>query len=229
MSVRNASGEWSNPSVAINSALRSARRRNQRKAVRRPSGGALQPRYPPEDSRDLRGPNQKSFRVSVRHFTEPRRSACRVDQQLGYADTPVTGVEELENSVRLATEAGQSVESSQAVFATNSPINNRVALLRPHASISDASFAGTPPSNVGIVRVTGRISAGWRRAERSCHRAAEACEAPGDVGSSCAETNPAVEQARYKAVSISSHCQRGGPKWKPRSCQRKKAAQSERP
>ena len=37
-----------------------------REAARRPSWGTLQARYPPDDSRDLRGPNQKRFHVSVR-------------------------------------------------------------------------------------------------------------------------------------------------------------------
>ena len=56
---------------------------------------------------------------------------------------------------------------------------------------------------------------GWRSAQRSGHRAAEACEALGEVGIALGpprlfrKTNPAVEQARYKAVSISRACQRG--------------------
>ena len=62
-----------------------------------------------------------------------------------YADTPVTGVEELEDSVRLATEAGHSVEASQAVFATNSPINNRVALHSKMAPYRTYAMAFTLP------------------------------------------------------------------------------------
>src|SRR6185312_6712140 len=45
-----------------------------------------------------------------------------------FADSPVMEVEEHESGVRVKLQGGMAVTAGHAVFATNSPINDRVAL-----------------------------------------------------------------------------------------------------
>jgi glycine/D-amino acid oxidase-like deaminating enzyme/nitrite reductase/ring-hydroxylating ferredoxin subunit len=45
-----------------------------------------------------------------------------------FADSAVIKIEELENGVKVTTEQGASVTAARAIFATNSPINDRAAI-----------------------------------------------------------------------------------------------------
>jgi glycine/D-amino acid oxidase-like deaminating enzyme/nitrite reductase/ring-hydroxylating ferredoxin subunit len=61
-----------------------------------------------------------------------------------FADSPVTKIEELENSVRISTDRG-SVTAAHAVFATNAPINDRVELHSKMAPYRTYAMAFTLP------------------------------------------------------------------------------------
>jgi glycine/D-amino acid oxidase-like deaminating enzyme/nitrite reductase/ring-hydroxylating ferredoxin subunit len=79
-----------------------------------------------ENTRCLRYPNQATF-----HPTKYLRGlAERVIERAGrlFADTAVVGVEEKDGGVTVTTENGKTVRAKHAVVATNSPINDRVAL-----------------------------------------------------------------------------------------------------
>jgi glycine/D-amino acid oxidase-like deaminating enzyme/nitrite reductase/ring-hydroxylating ferredoxin subunit len=63
---------------------------------------------------------------------------------LVFENSAVTQIEELENSVRISTDGG-SVTAAQAVFATNSPINDRVSLHTKMAPYRTYAMAFTLP------------------------------------------------------------------------------------
>ena len=83
-------------------------------------------------SRDTRARARCAIRTRRRSI---RPSICRVSfaasKQRGgrlFADTAVMSVEEEDGSVVVKTEGGQTIRAKNAVVATNSPINDRVAL-----------------------------------------------------------------------------------------------------
>jgi glycine/D-amino acid oxidase-like deaminating enzyme/nitrite reductase/ring-hydroxylating ferredoxin subunit len=79
-----------------------------------------------ENTRHLRFPEQATF-----HPTRYLQGLVRCIAARGgklFADTAVVGVEEDENGVVVKTESGHEVRARHAVVATNSPINDRVAL-----------------------------------------------------------------------------------------------------
>ncbi|MGZ8323148.1 MAG: FAD-dependent oxidoreductase [Rhodoplanes sp.] len=59
-----------------------------------------------------------------------------------FGDSPVVSVEETEGGVAVKTEHGPSVRARAAVVATNSPINNRVALHSKQAPYRTYAIAG---------------------------------------------------------------------------------------
>ena len=63
-----------------------------------------------------------------------------------FADSPVMEVEERDNDVRVKLEGGMAVSAGHAVFATNSPINDRVALHSKMAPYRTYAMAFTLPS-----------------------------------------------------------------------------------
>jgi glycine/D-amino acid oxidase-like deaminating enzyme/nitrite reductase/ring-hydroxylating ferredoxin subunit len=79
-----------------------------------------------ESTRSLCYPNQATF-----HPTKYLKGLARCIKERGgrlFADTAVMSVEEEDGGVVVKTEAGQTVRAKNAVVATNSPINDRVAL-----------------------------------------------------------------------------------------------------
>src|ERR1041384_6931927 len=79
-----------------------------------------------ENTRSLRYPDQATF-----HPTKYLRGLVRCIRQRGgelFEDTAVMRVEEEDNGVVVETENGKTVRAKNAVIATNSPINDRVAL-----------------------------------------------------------------------------------------------------
>ena len=62
-----------------------------------------------------------------------------------FANSPVTGIEELDNDVRVTTDTGASVTAPYAVFATNSPINDTVDLHSKMAPYRTYAMAFTIP------------------------------------------------------------------------------------
>jgi len=62
-----------------------------------------------------------------------------------FADSPVMGVEEQKEAVRLELESGPVVTAQHAVFATNSPTNDRVALHSKMAPYRTYAMAFTIP------------------------------------------------------------------------------------
>jgi glycine/D-amino acid oxidase-like deaminating enzyme/nitrite reductase/ring-hydroxylating ferredoxin subunit len=79
-----------------------------------------------EKTRALRYPNLATF-----HPTQYLRGLADCIIARGgalHANTPVVGVEETKDGVTVETEGGRSVRAKHAVIATNSPINDRVAL-----------------------------------------------------------------------------------------------------
>ncbi|MEA2983429.1 MAG: hypothetical protein QOF09_5252 [Alphaproteobacteria bacterium] len=95
-----------------------------------------------EDAPALRYPNQGTF-----HPLRYLRGLVAAVQDKGgqfFAHSPVTKIEELENSVRVSTDRG-SVTAAHAVVATNSPINDRVALHSKMAPYRTYAMAFTLP------------------------------------------------------------------------------------
>jgi len=79
-----------------------------------------------EKTRGLRYPNLATF-----HPTKYLKGLVRCIQSRGgklFANTAVTGVEERDGVVVVTTEIGKTIRAKHAVVATNSPINDRVAL-----------------------------------------------------------------------------------------------------
>ena len=74
----------------------------------------------------LRYPRQATF-----HPLKYLRGVVAALREKGgriFANSAVTGIEELEDSVRVTTDEGASVTAARAIFATNSPINDLAAL-----------------------------------------------------------------------------------------------------
>ena len=79
-----------------------------------------------ENTRSLRYPNQATF-----HPTKYLRGLVKcIEARAGrlFSETPVMKVEEKDGEVLVKTESGKTIRASNAVVATNSPINDRVAL-----------------------------------------------------------------------------------------------------
>ena len=79
-----------------------------------------------ESTRSLRYPNQATFHPT-KYLQGLARCIKERDGRL-FADTAVMSVEEEDGRVVVKTEGGQTVRAKNAVVATNSPINDRVAL-----------------------------------------------------------------------------------------------------
>lgn len=77
-----------------------------------------------EDAPVLRYPHQATFHPL--QYLKGLAAAIREKGGLIFADSAVTKIEELEGRIRLVTEGGGMINATHAVFATNSPINNRV-------------------------------------------------------------------------------------------------------
>jgi glycine/D-amino acid oxidase-like deaminating enzyme/nitrite reductase/ring-hydroxylating ferredoxin subunit len=95
-----------------------------------------------EDAPVLRYANQATFHP-LRYL---RGLAAAIEGNGGqlFANSAVTEIAELENSVRVGTERG-SITAAKAVFATNSPINDRVALHSKMAPYRTYAMAFTLP------------------------------------------------------------------------------------
>src|SRR3954469_762886 len=78
-----------------------------------------------EDMPVIRYPRQGTFHPLK--YLRGLVAAIKNKGGLLFADSAVTKIEELDNSVRVSID-GSSVTAAHAVFATNSPINNKVAL-----------------------------------------------------------------------------------------------------
>lgn len=61
------------------------------------------------------------------------------------ADSPVVKIDELKDSVRVTTESGATITAGHAIFATNSPINNRVEIHSKMAPYRTYAMAFTLP------------------------------------------------------------------------------------
>ena len=77
-------------------------------------------------TRALRYPNQGFFHPTKYLQGLSRCIAARSGQL--FSDTPVVSVEEKDGVVMVGTESGHAVSATYAIVATNSPINDRVAL-----------------------------------------------------------------------------------------------------
>jgi glycine/D-amino acid oxidase-like deaminating enzyme/nitrite reductase/ring-hydroxylating ferredoxin subunit len=96
-----------------------------------------------EDAPALRFPNQATFHP--RKYLNGLIAAIREKGGLIFADSPVTEIEELGGSIRLTTEGGGTVNAARAVFATNTPINDRVELHSKMAPYRTYAMACTLP------------------------------------------------------------------------------------
>ena len=96
-----------------------------------------------EDAPVLRYPRQATFHPLK--YLNGLVAAIRAKGGLIFADSPVVEVEELEGSVRVKTENGATVIAAHAVFATNSPINDRVELHSKMAPYRTYAMAFTIP------------------------------------------------------------------------------------
>jgi glycine/D-amino acid oxidase-like deaminating enzyme/nitrite reductase/ring-hydroxylating ferredoxin subunit len=95
-----------------------------------------------KDAPALRYPNQATFHP-LRYL---RGLAAAIEDNGGqlFANSAVNKIEEMENSVRVSTDRG-SVTAAHAVFATNSPINDRVELHSKMAPYRTYAMAFTLP------------------------------------------------------------------------------------
>jgi glycine/D-amino acid oxidase-like deaminating enzyme/nitrite reductase/ring-hydroxylating ferredoxin subunit len=95
-----------------------------------------------EDAPVLRYPQQATFHPLryIRALVE----AIRDKGGLIFANSAVTNIEELENSVRVSTDSG-NVTAAHAVFATNSPVNDWVELHSKMAPYRTYAMAFTLP------------------------------------------------------------------------------------
>jgi glycine/D-amino acid oxidase-like deaminating enzyme/nitrite reductase/ring-hydroxylating ferredoxin subunit len=96
-----------------------------------------------EDAPALRYPHQATFHPLK--YLNGIIAAIEKKGGLIFADSPVVEFEELEGSVRVATENGAKVNAARAVIATNSPVNNRVALHSKMAPYRTYAMAFTIP------------------------------------------------------------------------------------
>jgi glycine/D-amino acid oxidase-like deaminating enzyme/nitrite reductase/ring-hydroxylating ferredoxin subunit len=95
-----------------------------------------------EDAPVIRYANQATFHP-LRYLRGVAEALAAKGGKL-FANSPVTKIEELENSVRVSTARG-SVTAAHAVFATNSPINDRVELHSKMAPYRTYAMAFTLP------------------------------------------------------------------------------------
>jgi glycine/D-amino acid oxidase-like deaminating enzyme/nitrite reductase/ring-hydroxylating ferredoxin subunit len=95
-----------------------------------------------EDAPALRYSHQATFHPLK--YVRGLIAAIEENGGLLFANSAVVKIEELDNGVRVSTDAG-SVTAAQAVFATNSPINDRVALHSKMAPYRTYAMAYTIP------------------------------------------------------------------------------------
>ena len=91
----------------------------------------------------LRYPNQATF-----HPLKYLQAVARAVLDKGgliLGDSPVVDIEEGKDSVRVITDRGASVDADRAIFATNSPINNRVEIHSKMAPYRTYAMAFTIP------------------------------------------------------------------------------------
>ncbi|HUR43859.1 MAG TPA: FAD-binding oxidoreductase, partial [Aestuariivirga sp.] len=96
-----------------------------------------------EEAPVLRYPDQATFHPLK--YLKALAAAIRGKGGKIFADSAVIKIEELKNSVRLTTEEGGVIEAARAVFATNSPINNVVAIHSKMAPYRTYAMAFTLP------------------------------------------------------------------------------------
>ena len=95
-----------------------------------------------EDAPVLRYPDQATFHP-LKYINGLIAAIEKTGGKL-FQDSPVTKIEEHDNSVMVGTDAG-TVTATYAVFATNSPINDRVALHSKMAPYRTYAMAFTMP------------------------------------------------------------------------------------
>ena len=96
-----------------------------------------------DKTRCLRYPDQATFHP-LRYLRGLTRALLARNARL-YADTVVESVEEDEGGVTVLTEGGNAVRALAAVIATNSPINDRVAIHTKQAPYRTYAMAFTIP------------------------------------------------------------------------------------
>ena len=96
-----------------------------------------------ENAHVLRYPGQATFHPLK--YLKGLVAAIRDKGGRIFADSPVTNIEELKDGVRISTESGGKIDAARAVFATNSPINNLVALRSKMAPYRTYAMAFTLP------------------------------------------------------------------------------------
>jgi glycine/D-amino acid oxidase-like deaminating enzyme len=96
-----------------------------------------------DKTRCLRYPDQATFHP-IRYLRGLARALLAHQARL-YADTVVESVEEDERGVTVLTERGNAVRAFAAVIATNSPINDRVAIHSKQAPYRTYAMAFTIP------------------------------------------------------------------------------------
>jgi glycine/D-amino acid oxidase-like deaminating enzyme/nitrite reductase/ring-hydroxylating ferredoxin subunit len=97
-----------------------------------------------DTGRCLRFPNQARFHP--RKYFDGLVRCIKRNNGLLFANTPVTAVEEKDGRVLVATEDGKTVDAAFAVVATNSPINDRVAIHSKQAPYRTYVIAGRVPA-----------------------------------------------------------------------------------
>ena len=91
----------------------------------------------------LRYPDQATF-----HPLKYLQAVARAILDTGgliFANSPVAKIEELKQGVRVVTESGASVAADRAIIATNTPINDRVAIHSKMAPYRTYAMAFTIP------------------------------------------------------------------------------------
>ena len=114
--------------------------RKAKAAVERPKGVPLKGF---ESAPCLRYPRQATFHPLK--YINGLVAAIEEKDGLIFGNSPVTGIEELDNEVRVTTDTGASVTAPYAVFATNSPINDTVDLHSKMAPYRTYAMAFTIP------------------------------------------------------------------------------------
>jgi glycine/D-amino acid oxidase-like deaminating enzyme len=92
----------------------------------------------------LRYPRQATFHPLK--YLRGLVAAIEAKGGLIFANSPVTNIEASESGVKITTDSGSVVEANQAVFATNSPINDTVAIHSKMAPYRTYAMAFTIPS-----------------------------------------------------------------------------------
>jgi glycine/D-amino acid oxidase-like deaminating enzyme/nitrite reductase/ring-hydroxylating ferredoxin subunit len=96
-----------------------------------------------EEAPVLRYPRQATFHPLK--YLRGLAAAIRKRGGLLFADSAVTGVDETDGAIRLSTPDGAMVEATSAVFATNAPINDRIALHSKMSPYRTYAMAFTVP------------------------------------------------------------------------------------